>query len=158
PLKSAATTRAPSRTNTFTEALAMPEPAPVITATLPSSIPPMGTSSAWGTCPEIGAMTMAPMCRPRQPQLVSADGREEGPHVADEQLGLFHRGEVAAARHLGPVRDVVSALHPRPRETQRLLGEPGHAGRDGDVVGSFRAVLPLPVQAGRRRDRLRHPI
>src|SRR4051794_33881908 len=36
---SAATTRAPSRTNTLTDAFAIPEPAPVMTATLPSSSP-----------------------------------------------------------------------------------------------------------------------
>src|SRR6478609_8796686 len=39
PLMSAASTRAPSRTNTLEHARAMPEPAPVITATLPSSSP-----------------------------------------------------------------------------------------------------------------------
>ena len=39
PLMSAATTFAPSRTNTLTDALAMPEPAPVMTATLPSNSP-----------------------------------------------------------------------------------------------------------------------
>ena len=36
---SAASTLAPSRTNTFVDARAMPEPAPVMTATLPSSSP-----------------------------------------------------------------------------------------------------------------------
>jgi hypothetical protein len=36
---SAATTRAPSRTKTFTDAFAIPEPAPVMTATLPSNSP-----------------------------------------------------------------------------------------------------------------------
>jgi hypothetical protein len=35
----AATTRAPSRTKALTEAFAIPEPAPVITATLPSKSP-----------------------------------------------------------------------------------------------------------------------
>jgi hypothetical protein len=39
PLMSAATTFAPSRTKIFVDALAMPDPAPVITATLPSSSP-----------------------------------------------------------------------------------------------------------------------
>src|SRR5262249_15256993 len=37
PLMSAARTRAPSRTKTLVDALAIPDPAPVITATLPSS-------------------------------------------------------------------------------------------------------------------------
>ena len=36
---SAATTLAPSRTKTFTDAFAIPDPAPVMTATLPSSSP-----------------------------------------------------------------------------------------------------------------------
>src|SRR5262245_53908320 len=39
PLMSAATTLAPSRTNTLTDAFAIPDPAPVITATLPSNRP-----------------------------------------------------------------------------------------------------------------------
>src|SRR5881397_3127076 len=39
PLMSAATTLAPSRTNTLHDALPMPDPAPVITATLPSNSP-----------------------------------------------------------------------------------------------------------------------
>src|SRR3954471_4476215 len=39
PLMSAARTLAPSRTNTSDAALAMPDPAPVMTATLPSSSP-----------------------------------------------------------------------------------------------------------------------
>src|SRR5439155_3630193 len=42
PLTSAATTRAPSRTNTSAVARAMPEPAPVTTATFPSSSPISG--------------------------------------------------------------------------------------------------------------------
>ena len=39
PLMSAATTLAPSRTNSFTDAFAIPDPAPVMTATFPSSSP-----------------------------------------------------------------------------------------------------------------------
>ncbi len=39
PLMSAASTRAPSRTNTCDDDLPIPDPAPVITATLPSSSP-----------------------------------------------------------------------------------------------------------------------
>src|SRR4051794_30403269 len=42
PLMSAARTRAPSRTNTSAVARAMPDPAPVMTATLPSSSPISG--------------------------------------------------------------------------------------------------------------------
>src|SRR3954449_2334061 len=42
PLMSAASTRAPSRTNTCAVARAMPDPAPVMTATLPSSSPTSG--------------------------------------------------------------------------------------------------------------------
>ena len=51
----------------------------------------------------------------------SAHRSEEGPQVLDEQLGLLHGGEVAAARHDGPVRDVVVLLDPRAREAQHLL-------------------------------------
>src|SRR5690242_11428742 len=43
---SAASTLAPSRTNTRVEARAMPEPAPVMTATLPSNSP-MGPLFSW---------------------------------------------------------------------------------------------------------------
>ena len=39
PLMSAASTLAPSRTNAIVDAFAIPDPAPVITATLPSSRP-----------------------------------------------------------------------------------------------------------------------
>ena len=39
PLMSAASTLAPSRTNTAADARPMPDPAPVMTATLPSSSP-----------------------------------------------------------------------------------------------------------------------
>src|SRR4051794_28721464 len=40
--RSAATTRAPSRANSTAEARPMPEPAPVTTATRPSSLPILG--------------------------------------------------------------------------------------------------------------------
>ena len=66
-----------------------------------------------------------PACGPRSPDPAdrrgSAHGAEEGPQVVDEQLGLLHGGEVAAARHDRPVRHVVALLDPRPREAQDLL-------------------------------------
>ena len=51
PLMSAATTLAPSRTKTLTDALPMPDPAPVITATLPSSSPIMRLRSSGRVAP-----------------------------------------------------------------------------------------------------------
>ncbi len=47
PLTSAATTLAPSRTNTCTDALPIPEPAPVTTATLPSNSNPISPPSVY---------------------------------------------------------------------------------------------------------------
>ena len=67
-----------------------------------------------------GAARDAP--RDRLTPCDSAHGPEERPHVLDEQLGLLHRGEVAAAGHLGPVRHVVPALDPRARAAQDLPG------------------------------------
>ena len=43
------------------------------------------------------------------------DRGEKRAHVVNEQLGLFERGEVAAARHVRPVGDVVDRLAPAPR-------------------------------------------
>src|SRR6185312_4117917 len=62
PLMSAATTLAPSRTNAFTDAFAIPDPAPVMTATLPSSIPIRAPdpSGARRRAPGIGAASMTP--------------------------------------------------------------------------------------------------
>jgi hypothetical protein len=39
-----------------------------------------------------------------------AKAAEEAAHVADQQVGGFHGGEVATAVELGPVDDVVAAL------------------------------------------------
>src|SRR5262249_11987864 len=50
-------------------------------------------------------------CRRQLPELVaSAELAEELPHIADQQVGCFHGGEVAAAAELGPVHDVVVAF------------------------------------------------
>src|SRR3954471_16714735 len=102
PLTSAATTRAPSRMNALTDAFAMPEPAPVITATFPSNSPiePSSASSNWRQDYDINIGGGA----------TSADGAEKRPDVAHEEIGLLHRGKVAAARHVGPVHHVVSPL------------------------------------------------
>ncbi len=51
PLMSAATTLAPSRIKTLTDAFAIPEPAPVMTATLPSSNPIMRLRRRLGRVP-----------------------------------------------------------------------------------------------------------
>ena len=64
----------------------------------------------------------------------SAHRSEEGPQVVDEQLGLLHGGEVAAARHVGPVRHVVAPLDPGAREAQHLLGIARDAGGDADEL------------------------
>ena len=64
PLMSAATTLAPSRTNTFVEAFAMPDPAPVMTATLPLSNP-MTPPSCQVTCRSILLVAVVSDTRPR---------------------------------------------------------------------------------------------
>jgi multiple sugar transport system permease protein len=53
----------------------------------------------------------------------SAELAEEVPHIADQQVGCFHGGEVPAAAELGPVHHVVVAF-----------GE----GPDGEVIGEHR--------------------
>jgi hypothetical protein len=53
----------------------------------------------------------------------SAELAEEFPHVADQEIGCFHRGEMAAAAELGPMHYVMVAL-----------GE----GPDGGVAGKHR--------------------
>src|SRR5437763_3137732 len=84
---------------------------------------------------------------------------EERPDVIGEERGLLHRGEVAAARHHFPTRDVVVPLYPRPRELEDLLRVPRHTRRHRYVrLRAFFRVLALPVQTRRGRDRPCHPI
>ncbi len=57
----------------------------------------------------------------------SAELAEEFPHVADQEVGCFHRGEVAAAAELGPMHHVVGALGEGP--DGGVAGEHRHRGR-----------------------------
>jgi hypothetical protein len=57
----------------------------------------------------------------------SADLAEEFPHVADQEVGCFHGGEVAAAAELGPVHHVVVAVGEGP--DGGVTGEHRHRGR-----------------------------
>ena len=72
----------------------------------------------------------------------SAHGSEEAPQVLDEQLGLLHGGEVAAARHVGPVRHVVAPLDPGAREADHLLRIARDAGREPPTYSG--APCPVP--------------
>ena len=51
---------------------------------------------------------------------------KEGPDVIGQQFRLLERGEMAAARHLGPALDIEGALAPLPGRPADLLGEGGH--------------------------------
>ena len=73
----------------------------------------------------------------------SPNGGEELPDVVDEEVGLLHRGEVAAARRRGPVRDVVDLLDPRAREAEDLfLRIERDAGGDEHGIGGW-VQMPL---------------
>src|SRR5260221_1386958 len=63
------------------------------------------------------AASMSPQCA------------EERAYVADQQIGRFHGGEVAAAVELRPAHDVVAAL--AIAADGDVLGEHSHAGRCG---------------------------
>src|SRR4051812_14698486 len=54
---------------------------------------------------------------------------EEGADVLRQQLGLLHRGEVAAAWQLGPALQIVAALDPLARRHGRLLWQLGQPAR-----------------------------
>ena len=61
--------------------------------------------------------------------------KEERAHVVGEQRGLFHRGEVAAAGHVGPTREVVAPFDPRAGVAHDLFREAGDAGGNRDELG-----------------------
>src|SRR6266576_972250 len=82
PLMSAATTCAPSRTKILTVSRAMPEPAPVMTATFPSNMPLEDS---------LVLVSGQNDTNTRRGASPSADGAEELLHVGREQVGLFHR-------------------------------------------------------------------
>ena len=54
---------------------------------------------------------------------------KEGADVVDEQVGLFHRGEMTAAVELAPVDDVIVPFGQAP------YGQHGVAWEDGDPGG-----------------------
>src|SRR5690242_20484316 len=55
-----------------------------------------------------------------------AQATEKSTYIADEQIGRFHRREVAAAVEIRPVEDVVALLGIA--ADGHILGERGHAG------------------------------
>ena len=65
---------------------------------------------------------------------------EEGSDIADENVGLFHRGEVSAGVDVGPAGHVMLALDEAPdadvvRELNQSGGTPlGRGGSPHDVV------------------------
>ena len=73
---------------------------------------------------------------------------EGGADFLHEQLRLLERGEVAAARHVRPMGDVVDRLAPRSRRAEHLSGESGDAGGQFDAVHVSPGPEALPVQAG----------
>ena len=87
-----------------------------------------------GDCAMFGAAQRAPAERP-----------EELDDLPRQRLGLLHRREVAAARHLGPAPDVrVHALGHRARRADDLARERGVAHRHADAAFADR---PRPVHA-----------
>jgi hypothetical protein len=97
-------------------------PTSVITASMP-----IKNASVTGENPRVGRAVVAEFTTS-----CLAHGCEEGAHVVDEQLGLFERGEVTAARHRRPVRDVVRRLTPAARCAKDLVGERRDSGRQRD--------------------------
>src|ERR1044072_7607081 len=60
----------------------------------------------------------------------SANFPEVIPHFLDEKLRLLERREMAALRHLAPMRDVgIARLHPLAHRRHDLLGEYRDTGR-----------------------------
>lgn len=77
------------------------------------------------------ALTIGPLVQVVLPYftLPSPQGPEEATDVADQEVGLLHRREVAPAGHVGPVHHPVAPLHHGPRHDEfGLAGEHGDAG------------------------------
>jgi hypothetical protein len=79
---------------------------------------------------------------------VSPEAAEELPHVADQEVGDFHSGEVPAPVELRPVLDLVVGVHHRPHE--RLGGEERPPLRCLAWRAPFRRVCSLVQEPGRR--------
>jgi hypothetical protein len=80
-----------------------------------------------------------------------AEPAEEIAHVADQEVGYLHGGEVTTAVELGPVHDVVGLLGEAPDRRCDLPWEDRHAGgydrgRRGTPIA---AAAGLVVEAGR---------
>ena len=95
------------------------------------------------------------MTRPRRSR-GRAHRREERAHVLDEQLRLFERGEVPAARHVRPVGDVVDRLAPAARRLQQFSGESRDAGGQFDAITA--AARPLKLSQYRRAEDAAVPV
>src|SRR5215203_3212388 len=81
-----------------------------------------------------------------------AESAEEGPHVVNQKLGVFHRGKVAALVEFCPMHDVVVALCQTP-DSNVLTGGDSHAGRHRSALSGreqTRVVVRLIVEVGRR--------
>ena len=106
PLTSAPRTRAPSRTNTRAEARAMPEPAPVMTATFPSSspmrdvLPRIGATAPTFRAGARRAYYNSRMADPRQPP--SRDRREA--HTPPRRGRADHAARRVRGGHVPPGR------------------------------------------------------
>src|SRR5215471_1882580 len=98
--------------------------------------------------------------KPRVPPAWSAERPEERAYVADQEVGCFHRGEVAAAVEFGPVHDVVGLLGETPDRRCDLPWEDRNAGGHGrgrrgtPVAGA----ADLVVEARRRSCRPGQPV
>src|ERR687889_2253005 len=81
--------------------------------------------------------------------LVSPETAEERPHVTDQKLGLFHGGEVPAARDLRPAPDVAeeplrarALLHVVHRPFCRRSAQEGQGSGGGALPVIWRRSLP----------------
>jgi len=73
---------------------------------------------------------------------------EPGPHLIDEQLGLFPGGEVTAFCHLVVVDEVgVGGFGPLARGLVKLIREDTHRNWHLDALGRKESELVFPIEA-----------